>query len=239
MSPDRAASSSRGALVAVYGARANVGASSIASALALTLVSLGAGDVAVAELDPRIRRLRAVADQRAAAAILAGSNGQRGEPVHESDRMAIPGLAAALQRRSDAVWTLAPSARPRTSALSDAKSVTLALEAMRTLFRVTVAELEHQVNERTLAALDAADRILVVTESSVPSLRATQRVLRLCHRLKYADEKMAVVVNRFDAPGALALADVSAALKRELYWKIADGSPLDVAGLARKISELL
>ena len=119
----------------------------------------------------------------------------------------------------------------------DAKAVTAALDVMRDKCAVSVAELGHQVTERTLAAFDAADRIVLVTEGAVPSLRGTQRVLRLCQRLNYPDEKMCVVLNRFDAPTAMTPTDVSAVLRREVYWKISAGPDVDLAGLAAKLAE--
>jgi pilus assembly protein CpaE len=91
------------------------------------------------------------------------------------------------------------------------------------------------VNERTLAAFDAADRIVIVTEGAVPTVRGTQRVLRLCRRLNYPDEKMCVVVNRSGAPGSLDVADISVALKREVVWKIAEADTFDLAGLAERL----
>ena len=106
---------------------------------------------------------------------------------------------------------------------------------MRARFGVIVAELEHQVNERTLAAFDAADRIVMVAQGSVPSLRGTQRVLRLCRRLNYPDEKVCVVVNCYDAPGSLPVADIASILKREVYWRVASVQSVDARGLAEKL----
>jgi Flp pilus assembly CpaE family ATPase len=60
-------------------------------------------------------------------------------------------------------------------------------------------------------------------------------VLRLCRRLNYPDEKMCVILNRYDAPGSLDVADVSAALKRELFWKIPDSAGAAMTGLAEKL----
>jgi Flp pilus assembly CpaE family ATPase len=188
----------------------------VAEALSLAFRSVVAEDVALAELDPR------------------------GDRVHSHDAMSvaidIPGADSAMVRRTDGVWTFAMT-RPLAPAVGDAKAVTVALDAMRARFSVSVAELEHQVNERTLAALDAADRIVMLTEGTVASVRGTQRVLRLCQRLNYPDEKMCVVLNRYDAPGSLAAADVSAALRRELYWMVPASPRVDVAGLAAKLLE--
>lgn len=221
-----------GAVVAVYGARRQVGVSTIASSLASLLAAARLGEIALAEIDPRGLRARArVTQATIAQASLYGDRGARETPP----RLTLPGLDAWMERRADAVWTLELPARPRTPMLTDAKAVEATLSALRARFSVNVIAVEHQVNERTLAALDAATRILVVTAPSVPSLRATQRVLRLCRRLNYPDEKLCVVVNRSDAPGALPVADVAAVLRRELCAIIPERLPLDLSALAEKL----
>jgi pilus assembly protein CpaE len=222
----------RGTVVAVFGARSDVGVTSIATSLAFSLMALSTGEVALAELDPRARRARTTAHRDRPPAP-PEENGHGDHPPH-ANRVTIPGIDNAMERRSDGLWTLS-HAGTRTPALTDAKSVTIALEVLRSTFAISIAELEHQMNERTLAAFDAADRILIVTDGSVPSLRATQRVLRLCRRLNYPDEKMAVVVNRYDAADAIPLADISTILKREIYWRIPDAAERDVTGLAEKV----
>lgn len=220
--------SSTGLVVAVFGARAGVGVTAVARSLAHTLRSLRGADVALAELDPRAVRARMHATRASAGAVTSLAGGET-----DRDRVLMPGLDAEIVRQPDGVWTLAMT-RPRTPAIGDAKAVAVALDLLRGRFPVSIAELEHQVNERTLAAFDAADRIVLVTEGAVPSLRGTQRVLRLCRRLNYPDEKMCVVLNRIGAPGALPAEDVSAALRRELYYRIADGH-LTTTGLAERL----
>ncbi|HEX5071585.1 MAG TPA: hypothetical protein VFW03_00170 [Gemmatimonadaceae bacterium] len=210
-------------MIAVFGARADVGVTTVAGSLARAFRSLGSKQVALVEVDARAVRARS-----------ASPTGDVLPPVADAERFELPGLNAALIPQHDGVWTTVLM-RPRTPAMGDAKGVTVALEAIRGRFPVSIVELEHQVNERTLAAFDAADRIVIVTEGSVPTLRGTQRVLRLCRRLNYPDEKMSVVVNRSDAPGSLAAADISVALKREVVWKIGAADELDLRGLAERL----
>ena len=220
----------RGSVIAVFGARADVGVSTIASSLAVALLSFDLGRVALAEVDARTLRARVDGARTASASRAA-------EAPHEpppADRVTVAGSDAGFARGADGVWMFVPSHR-RTPALPDAKAVSVALDAMRARFAVVVAELEHQVNERTLAAFDAADRIVMVTQGSVPSLRGTQRVLRLCRRLNYPDEKMCVVVNCYDAPGALPVADIASILKREVFWKVASNGVIDASGLVEKL----
>jgi len=214
----------RGTVIAVYGTRADAGVPAVAAALASAVRRLTTDDVVFAELESRPSR----AGKRPRA-----PRGSRVVDDTSVEQIVIPGTDAALVRRDDGVWTLA-MARGRAS-VGDAKTVVTALDAMRDRFPVTVAELGHQLSERTLAAFDAADRILLVTEGTVTSLRGVQRVLRLCRRLNYPDEKMCVVAKCVDSPGALAAADIAAVLKRELFWRIPVGSSTDVEGLARKL----
>jgi len=210
-------------VIAVYGARADVGVTTVATSLARAFRSLGSEQVALVELDARAVRARS-----------SSLTGDVLAAMADAEHFDIPGLNAALIPQSDGVWTPVLT-RPRTPSMGDAKGVTVAVEAIRARFPVSIVELEHQVNERTLAAFDAADRIVIVTEGSVPTLRGTQRVLRLCQRLNYPDEKMCVVVNRSDAPGSLAAADISVALKREVVWKIGEADAFDLAGLAERL----
>ena len=229
VSPSLPEDARRGSVIAVYGTRSDVGVSAVAAALASAVRSLITDDVVFAELDSRPSRTRgAKGGGRSRAA------GAQSIDADSVEHIVIPGTDAALVRRNDGVWTLA-MARGRGASVGDAKTVTVALDAMRDRFPVSVAELGHQLSERTLAAFDAADRILLVTEGAVASLRGVQRVLRLCRRLNYPDEKMCVVVNRADSPGSLAAADIAAVLKRELFWRIPTGRTIDVSGLAAKL----
>ena len=216
-------------MIAVYGTRADVGVTTIATALAVAFRALDIGDVGFAELNaPASGSSVSALSTRITPTDLART------PATD-DRIPIPGTHAALERRGEGLWTLA-LARARVPAI-DAKAVTAALDVMREKCAVSVAELGHQVTERTLAAFDAADRIVLVTEGAVASLRGTQRVLRLCQRLNYPDEKMCVVLNRFDAPGAMSPVDVAAALKREVYWKVPADPAIDLGGLAARLSD--
>ena len=69
------------------------------------------------------------------------------------------------------------------------------------------------------AELDAADDILLITQLSVPGLRATQRTIALCQRLGYDEDKLRVVVNRHQTSDVLSLTDAAELLARLEYLK--------------------
>ena len=68
--------------------------------------------------------------------------------------------------------------------------------------------------------MDAADKVVLVTQLSVPALRSTQRTLQLFDRLGYAADKIMVIVNRSDAASALSVSDAESVIGRPIMWKL-------------------
>jgi len=101
----------------------------------------------------------------------------------------------------------------------DATTSASILNHLRAHFNVVV-DCEHHMSDRTLSAFDAADRVVLVTQLTVPALRATKRSLELCERLGYPDTKLFVVVNRFHSGDVVTAADAKDVLGREVFWKI-------------------
>lgn len=124
----------------------------------------------------------------------------------------------------------------------DATGLVTCAYDLRERFAFVVIALEGALDERTMASFDASDRILVVTDLSVASLRASQRTLRLVAQLGYAVDKTNVILSRYRGDDAISSADAAAALKREIYWKLpVTGVPPDelaasYSGLARRIT---
>jgi pilus assembly protein CpaE len=113
-------------------------------------------------------------------------------------------------------------------------------------------------DERSLAALDAADRVVLVVTQEVPAVRNAQRCVELFRKLGYPDAKLAIVVNRclkssnitpeviaetLGVPVTAAVANDFASASRAVQRgsTILDEAPRsalarDIATLARKLS---
>ena len=87
-------------------------------------------------------------------------------------------------------------------------------------YAVSVVILSGAPNERVLAAFDASDRVLLLCDPSVASIRATQRAIKLCRSLGYGLDKTAVVLHDFAEDAPLVPAEAAAALKCDIYWSI-------------------
>ena len=142
-----------------------------------------------------------------------------GDLVMKVDRVDEELLFAVLTATTGGVWILPASEKEEVADLLDAGATSSIINHLRAHFNVVI-DCEHHMSERTLAAFDAADRIVFVTQLTVPALRSTKRSLELCERLGYTDSKLFVLVNRFHSGDVVTPGDAKDVLGREVFWKI-------------------
>ena len=111
--------------------------------------------------------------------------------------------------------------------IADASEITGdELNAMLRLLRqhlpYTVLDLPHDLSERALAGLDAADRILLVVQQDVPSLKSAQLALRVFSDLDYETDRIGVVVNRYVERNGIELEDIESSLKRPVITTVSN-----------------
>jgi pilus assembly protein CpaE len=202
----------RGLVIAVYSGKGGLGTTSIALNLAYGLARNHPDRrVALADFVVGGGDLRVMLNLRPAYDI--------GDLVMKVDRVDEELLFSVLSATEGGVWVLPASENAEVAEMMDGASSASILNHLRAHFSVVV-DCEHHMSDRTLAAFDAADRIVLVTQLSVPALRATKRTLDLCERLGYTDSKMFVVVNRFSSTDIVSIDDAKEALGREVFWRI-------------------
>ncbi|MDB4882170.1 MAG: hypothetical protein JWL95_936 [Gemmatimonadetes bacterium] len=213
----------QGIAIAVYSAKGGLGTTSIAVNLAFALADANPhGRVALADLVVHGGDLRVMLNLSPAYDV--------GDLVARVNRIDADLLTSILTPASGGVWVLPSSDRPEIAELVDAATASTLISELRRHFAYTVLDCEHYLTDRTLAALDAADRIVLVTQLNVASLRGTQRTISLCERLGYGTEKLLVVVNRYQSSDVLTPSDASTLLNLPIFhllpndFKTADGA---------------
>jgi pilus assembly protein CpaE len=218
-----------GMVIACYCAKGGLGVSSIAANLASGLASLHRSKrVAVVDLvipngEQRLHFNASVAYDV-------------GEVATKPDRLDQELLNSVLAPVRDGIWMLASSEDPEVDEMVDAAMANAVLQQLRTSFHYTVVDCDHQLNDRTLAVLDAADRILLVTQLNVSALRSTQRSLGIFRRLGYPNEKLCVVVNRLQSGEVISVSDAVDALKSDVYFKLPNDYKVMAEGVSRGAS---
>src|SRR5687767_761076 len=153
-----------------------------------------------------------------------------GDLVARVERIDADLLASILTPSPGGVWVLPSSDRPEIAEMVDSATATTLIAELRKHYAYTVLDCEHYLTDRTLAALDAADKIILVTQLNVAALRGTQRTISLCQRLGYGDEKLLVVVNRHQSSEVLTPSDASTLLNLPIFhllpndFRTADGA---------------
>jgi pilus assembly protein CpaE len=218
----------RGEVIAVYAHKGGVGVTSVAANLAygfaqnhsearaaLADLVIGGGDVQVIlNINPSY---------------------DLSDLVMKIDRVDSELLNSLLTPTSGGVWVLPAPDRPEAEEQIDANTIATVIQHLRSNFLFTVLDCQHQLSDRTLAALDAADRIVLLTQLSVAALRGTQRSLALFRRLGYTNDKICVVVNRYHSGEVLTPADAADVLKTDIFFKIPNDYRVSQGALTKGI----
>lgn len=81
------------------------------------------------------------------------------------------------------------------------EAVRATIAMLRRYFDHIVVDCASDLSPTTLSCLDESDHIVLVTEPSLASLRATRRVFELSRKLGYPRERLRLVINRHTAAG--------------------------------------
>ena len=202
-----------GQVFAVFGAKGGVGASTVAVNLSYALTRVHPeARIAVADMALPGGDIRLLLNVRPAYDL--------GDIAEKIERLDADLMASVMVPATDGLWVLSAPERPEAEELIDASVATTVVQQLRRAYNFTVLDCEHQLNDRTLAAFDAADRIVLLTELKVPALRAAQRTLGVFRRLGYPNEKLAVVVNRYQSGDVVTPAEAADVLKADIFFRL-------------------
>ena len=224
------AESKAGSAIAVYSAKGGVGTTSVAVNLSFALAKAHPeAHVALVDLVPGGGDLRVMLDLKPDYDI--------SDVLGKLDKLDAELLRSLLTPASGSggVWVLPSSEDPESVEVMDATAITTLLEQLRQYHAFTVIDCEHAMSDRALAALDAADRVVLVTQLNVPALRSTQRTLALCQRLGYPDEKVHVVVNRHQSSDLVSVSDATAVLGRDIFHRLPNDYKTSAAALMKGV----
>ncbi len=120
-----------------------------------------------------------------------------------------------LRHNSGTRVLAAPRSAINADMITDDK-VKRVIELLETRYPYLIFDLPHDFSPTTLAALDAADKILLVLSPEMASVRSASMALSVFEELGYSKNKVELVLNwNFQSQG-LPRGEVEAALKRKL-----------------------
>ena len=189
----------RAPVVAVLGAKGGVGASLVATQLALGLRGLGT-KTALVDLDLRHGDASLYLDVHPTYGIT--------DVVRNEGNIDADYLDNVLHTHASGLRLLAAPAQPEDAELVGAEPLTHVLRLLCASQDWVVLDVAREFDEVTLAALDLADQILLVAEPDVPALHHTRRILALLERLGCPGSRVRLVTNRCDQQSTIGERDL-------------------------------
>jgi pilus assembly protein CpaE len=149
----------RGTSFAVHSAKGGLGTTSLALNTAYALARhTPSARVALADLVVSGGDVRVMLDLKATYDV--------GDLLARMTRIDAELLTSILTPAGQGVWVLAASERPEVAELVDASASSTIVAQLASHYTYTVLDIEHNLTERTLAALDVVDRVLVSRSSA-------------------------------------------------------------------------
>lgn len=197
-----------GEVITVYGARGGLGATTLAVNLAFKLASVTRSETALVDLDLQRGDVAAFVNLA---------------PVHSLATLATaPGeidevfLASAITRHSSGVAVLAAPPTLEEAELVGDREVELALRLLRARFRYTVIDTPRVISNPVLTAFEGSDRLFILTDLSVPSVRAARRTFELLTRIESLAERAELLITE-SVPGPLDVKKAVQVIGRQPY----------------------
>jgi pilus assembly protein CpaE len=194
-----------GEVITVCGARGGLGATTLAVNLAARLRALG-NETALVDLDLQRADITAFLNLTAAESLasFAAARDQADDVL----------LQSVLVRHSSGVVVLPAPAHIEDAETIEATDIDGALRLLGAQFRFTVVDTPRTIGAPVLTAAERSDRLLLLTDLSVPGVRAARRLLELFGRLGLPPDRIDFVVTRI-VPGPVSMSEVSSALGKD------------------------
>ena len=194
-----------GAVIACFGLRGGAGRTVVAANLAIGLAEVCRTIVGACDLAVESGHLALALDAR---------------PAHSIDELiARYGVAfeqdvleAYLARTDFGVQLLGAPRSPASAPLVSPEGARAVVSQLRRRFPYVVVDMAPTFSELTLAVLDVADLVLVVTTPEVAGVKSALAAIEVLESLGHPPEGIAVVVNTVFAGKALSKADIEEAL---------------------------
>jgi pilus assembly protein CpaE len=129
-------------------------------------------------------------------------------------------IKSVVQLHNSGLSVLLSPPRPEMADVVVEAKLSNLLDVLRDLYDFIIIDTSSYLSEVALTVLDKADRIILTTQQSLPSLKNASRFFDLTESLEYPSDKVWLVVNRASTKQGISVKDISNALKRPVTMVI-------------------
>jgi pilus assembly protein CpaE len=157
------------------------------------------------------------------------------ELVAQVDTLEPEVLDHALARHASGLRVLAAPGSAKAAERVQPRHLTAILRVLRGYYPWVVVDGGHWADPRTEAVLEASDVVLLVTTPDLSSLRATRVFLEMAREHQYPEDKVRLVINRFDMPAGIPEKHLRKLLAIEPFALLADDPSLVAHSINRGV----
>ncbi len=129
-------------------------------------------------------------------------------------------VSSVVQQHKSGLNVLLAPPRPEMAEVITDESIKSLLNSLRPMYDFIIVDTSSSLDDITLSILDTADRIILITQQNLPSLKNVSRFFDISESLKYEPEKVYLVVNRASDKKGISVKDISNTLKRPVVISI-------------------
>lgn len=202
------------ALVSFFSTKGGVGLSMAAVQFSASLLRKKKKNILLADLVLQHGSLPAMLDLPAKYTLV--------ELTENLDRVDQKLLESSLHRHTSGMFVLPAPHTPEEAERFASQDIGPVLKVLQQAFPFVVADAGHELNTATLSCLDHSDLIFLMTTPDLPSLCNTRIALDTFKRLGYPDEKIKLVLNRWQMKGEIDAQTIEKNLKYPVWHKLPD-----------------
>ena len=230
-----------GHVISVFATKGGLGATTLATNLAVCLAGKNPNRTLLVDLDIRQSDIRTLLNVKSPYSVL--------DAIENLERMDDSYLHGLLARHDSGLMVLPGPAKMERTVLST-EQIHAALEILRSHFSYVVTDLRHDFDLGTLAALEASDTVLYCIGPTVSGIRSAAAGIAAFRSFGLNLNKVKVVLMREDTGGDVTLKHVREALGVAVFWRtpsdyhavvsaINTGEPVVTASPRSKVSKNL
>jgi len=194
---------------AVFSLRGGVGVSTVAANLSVGMAQVWSEPVCLVDMALINGQSALMLD----VPLRNGWSDLAGVRVNEIDSEMIQHI---LLSHESGLRVLACPKRFEDAELLGVEQVQRALNLLKTQFEYLIFDLPHDFSATTIAALDAADRIVLLLSPELSSVRSASVALEVFEKLGYPSEKIKLLLNWTFSGKGLARVEIEKAIKRKV-----------------------